>query len=528
MAGQAAIAVPSSPSSSSSSQDEFEPFIDQDLELAIKLEPRSQYDGPRSPVVSSLVTPVPKAQLASLCAVRLVDPIAFTQIFPYVNEMMEHLHVTEDHSKIGFYSGMVESIFAIAQLLSIYQWAKFSDRVGRRPVVIIGIVGIALSTLLLGVSNSLFAVLLARCLGGLFSGNIAVIHSVLGEITDATNQAIAFPIYGLCWPLGSIVGPLIGGTFSNAATKYPQLFNIEIFHLYPYLLPCLIAGALALFGAIGGFFCLEETLPSKRKGYVQKADAEKPQQAASIRYLWSIPVVRALCLSGCFLSFINTAFDVVFVLFCYSAIQAGGLAFSASEIGYSLAISGAAAGGLQLFFMPYLLRRFDHAKMYNFCMSIWPYCYVFLPGLNVIAQLGEIDEVTGHVDARTKAMLWVGIGCLLTLARTRSAGLAFSVSMILVKDSAPDPSSLGATNGLAQFAMCFARAFSPAFASSLFAISLRVVDLLPSPLWLGRHPRRYLHVRHPLLSQDRGRQAVAGTKTMRKENHKTTENHRSR
>ena len=150
----------------------------------------------------------------------------------------------------------------------------------------------------------------------------------------------------------------------------------------------------------------------------------------------------------------------------------------ASEIGYSLAISGAAAGGLQLFFMPYLLRRFDHAKMYNFCMAIWPYCYVLLPGLNLIARMGVVDEATGQIDPSTKALLWIGIGGILLLAR--SACLAFSyvslircnsskyspqlftpfpchchdrVSMILVKDSAPDPSSLGATNGLAQFAM---------------------------------------------------------------------------
>lgn len=41
---------------------------------------------------------------------------------------------------------------------------------------------------------------------GIFSGNIAVIHSVLGELTDSTNQAIAFPIYGLFWPLGAIIG----------------------------------------------------------------------------------------------------------------------------------------------------------------------------------------------------------------------------------------------------------------------------------------------------------------------------------
>jgi hypothetical protein len=52
-------------------------------------------------------TPLPKAQLAALCTVRLADPIAFTQLFPYVNEFMNDLHLTDDPSKIGFYSGLI-------------------------------------------------------------------------------------------------------------------------------------------------------------------------------------------------------------------------------------------------------------------------------------------------------------------------------------------------------------------------------------------------------------------------------------
>jgi len=52
-------------------------------------------------------TPLPKGQLAALCTVRLVDPIMFTQLFPYVNEFMNDLHLTDDPSKIGFYSGLV-------------------------------------------------------------------------------------------------------------------------------------------------------------------------------------------------------------------------------------------------------------------------------------------------------------------------------------------------------------------------------------------------------------------------------------
>ena len=54
-------------------------------------------------------TPLPKVQLAALCFVRAVDPIAFTQPFPYVNEFMSDLRVTDDPSKVGFYSGIVVS-----------------------------------------------------------------------------------------------------------------------------------------------------------------------------------------------------------------------------------------------------------------------------------------------------------------------------------------------------------------------------------------------------------------------------------
>ena len=71
-------------------------------------------------------TPLPYAQLAALCLVRLVDPLNFTQIFPYINEFITYLRLTDDPGKIGFYSGLVESSFALAQLMSIYPTARLS------------------------------------------------------------------------------------------------------------------------------------------------------------------------------------------------------------------------------------------------------------------------------------------------------------------------------------------------------------------------------------------------------------------
>ncbi|KAA1474864.1 MFS general substrate transporter [Dentipellis sp. KUC8613] len=464
----------------------------------------------RDAAMRKSVTPLPKAQLACLCIVRLVDPIAFTQIFPYVNEMMADLHLTDDPSRIGFYSGIVESSFAIAQLFSIYQWAKLSDRIGRRPVIFTGILGMAVASILFGLSHTLTAVLFARCLAGLFSGNVAVIHSVLGELTDSSNQAIAFPIYGLTWPLGAIIGcvysdsqstddrsplhrPLIGGTFSNPATKFPQFFDYEFLRTYPYFLPGFIAAVTSVSGVVFGYFFLEETLPGKRtrsEKVPTSPDRESDSASSSLtldvsepatfRSLLNIPIIRALSLSGSALSFISTGFDVVFVLFCYSPIETGGLAFSASQIGLCLATSGAISVFIQIFLTPIILAKCDHIRAYNVCMAFWPYCFALLPFLNVIARAG-LAEVQGgmfsglplsldQADGRTQAMVWCGIAGL--LGATRIACLSYSLSMILVKDSAPSPAALGTTNGLVQAAMCFTRAFAPALASSLFALSI--------------------------------------------------------
>ena len=94
----------------SEADDESHPFLSHELHDAIKLDDRQAEDGCcTSNARGTKSTPIPKAQLSVLCAVRLVDPIMFTQIFPYVNEMMERLHITDDPSRTGLYSGIVVS-----------------------------------------------------------------------------------------------------------------------------------------------------------------------------------------------------------------------------------------------------------------------------------------------------------------------------------------------------------------------------------------------------------------------------------
>ncbi|KAH9004898.1 major facilitator superfamily domain-containing protein [Lactarius hatsudake] len=442
-------------------------------------------------LVPSPSTPLPKAQLFALCLIRLVEPIAFAQVFPYINEMIADLHLPGGPSRIAFYSGLAESVFAISSLFSIYHWARLSDVIGRRPVIFIGMLGMNLATLLFGLQRTLVGLLLVRCLGGFFSGNVAVIYSVLGELTDSTNQAIAFLFSVL---LGQ---PLIGGTFSNPASTFPNsnLFHHDLFRTYPYFLPGCITSAVSLIGVILGYVLLEETLPSKRRGLSSHGSIQEvyqPPRSApfTLKMLVSVPIIRAISLSGAGLSFTYTAFDVLFVLFCYSPIESGGLALSPTDIGFCLAISGFVACFIQLFVTPVLIARCDHIRAYNRCMSLWPFCFLTLPLLNIVARTG-LSAINGDVatdtlrlsdaDGHVQAMVWCGIVALLALSRFGS--VAFGLSMILVKETAPTPESLGATNGLVQFAMSLTRSICPAFASSLFAL-----------LASGKFPSGYLWV----------------------------------
>lgn len=432
-------------------------------------------------------TPLPVSRLASLCIARLVDPIAFAQLFPYVNEFMSDLHLTDDPSKIGLYSGLVESTFAVSQLLFIYQWAKLSDIIGRKPVLIAGMAGIGITTVQFGLSKSLSAALIARALGGMFSGNIAVIHSALGEITDSTNQALAVSIYGVMSPIGSIIGPLIGGSFSSPAIKYPSLFRHTFFQNHPYFLPCLISGSIAVLAASLSFVFLEETLPSKRKCNIEKrvkGTAENNTASVQQEPTWSVmellalPVMSALVTSGFLLCFITTSFDVTFVLLCWTSVQSGGLNFSASQIGLSLATSGCIAALIQIFVMPHVLRKFVAAKLYVFAMSAWPLAYSMLALLNFIAR-GSVGE-DGVRSASMTAMLWAGIAVI--LGTSRIGCTAYSLSMILIRENSPSPTCLARSNGVVQFAMCSARTFAPFLASSIFVFSINS-KILGGYLW---------------------------------------------
>ena len=122
-------------------------------------------------------------------------------------------------------------MFAVAELFTVLSWGRLSgklycgtyklknrrllnylyiDRLGRKPVILTGLTGAMIMTLCFGLSKSFIWAFMTRSLSGALSGNVPVLISSVGDITDETNQAQAYAIFGLAANIAQVAGPAIG------------------------------------------------------------------------------------------------------------------------------------------------------------------------------------------------------------------------------------------------------------------------------------------------------------------------------
>lgn len=92
-------------------------------------------------------------------------------IFPYIGKMVKSFNVVDD-SKVALYAGFITSAFTLAEFSTGFLWGRLSDRVGRKPVLLCGMAGTALSVLLFGLAPNYYVALFARGLGGLLNGYV--------------------------------------------------------------------------------------------------------------------------------------------------------------------------------------------------------------------------------------------------------------------------------------------------------------------------------------------------------------------
>ncbi|KAG2364848.1 major facilitator superfamily domain-containing protein [Suillus spraguei] len=192
---------------------------------------------------------------------QLVEPIASMSIFPYINQLIRELGITGgDDAAVGYYAGIIESLFFVAQTLTVLRWSRLSDRIGRKPVLLMGLSGTCISMLCFGLSTTFWGLVISRCMCGVLNGNVSVMKTMVGELTDSTNMAQGFALIPIMWCIGAFVGPLIGGTLSRPQDNWPRLFAHPFWSKYPYFLPCAVSACGLVLGFFVLLFFLEETL----------------------------------------------------------------------------------------------------------------------------------------------------------------------------------------------------------------------------------------------------------------------------
>jgi MFS family permease len=199
-------------------------------------------------------TPLPKGQLAILAVIALAEQTALNSISPYLPEMASTFPEVQD-GQVGLYVGLIASSFALAQFATNFGWGLLSDRIGRKPIVLLGTFLTAVCFVLFGLSRTLWQAVVVQVLMGSVNGNQGVISTCLGEITDRSNQSRAFTYLPVIYGLGGITGPLAGGLLVFKKIPFTNRDNP-----YPYLPPNLFAAAVLMIDLVLTMFFLEESL----------------------------------------------------------------------------------------------------------------------------------------------------------------------------------------------------------------------------------------------------------------------------
>lgn len=171
-------------------------------------------------------------------------------------EMVHTLGVP--NKEVAQWVGIISAVFSISQCLTAVPWGSYSDRVGRKFVILLCLSLVMLFTLAFGFSQSLWMAIVARACVGLGNGNVGVIRTMVAELVPQKElQPRAFSIMPLVWTIGSIFGPAVGGSLANPAKHYPDLFgNSDFFKKYPYALPNIAVSILFIIGVTTGFLFL--------------------------------------------------------------------------------------------------------------------------------------------------------------------------------------------------------------------------------------------------------------------------------
>lgn len=237
-------------------------------------------------------TPLTKEAKSSIKVVFLtifLDLIGFSIIFPLFPSLAKHyLTVDADNvflkaifgsiatigqytdgtgvfSGVVLFGGILGALYSLLQFIGAPIWGSISDKIGRKPVLLISLTGLAISYLLWFFSGSFTLLIISRIIGGLMGGNISTATAVVADVTTKENRSKGMAFVGIAFALGFVVGPAIGGILSlfDLTKIQPDLVNIGV---NPFSVPALFAFGLTVINILMVIRNFKESLPVEKRG----------------------------------------------------------------------------------------------------------------------------------------------------------------------------------------------------------------------------------------------------------------------
>jgi MFS transporter, DHA1 family, tetracycline resistance protein len=150
-----------------------------------------------------------------LFATILIDFVGYSILIPVLPTFAHTLGID------AFGIGLITAMYALGLVLFLPLWGWVSDRIGRRPVILISLLGTAVSFVLLAFASSLGLVLLARFLGGFFGASIGTAQAAMTDLTDESSRAQGMGLIGAASGIGLVLGMPIGGLLGHIDPALP-------------------------------------------------------------------------------------------------------------------------------------------------------------------------------------------------------------------------------------------------------------------------------------------------------------------
>ncbi|TVY80317.1 Efflux pump azaK [Lachnellula suecica] len=428
--------------------------------------------------------PLPKLQMFLLCYARLIEPIAFFGIFPFLPRMVrENGNLKE--TQVGYYSGLIESAFSLTQMLLMISWGRASDRIGRRPVLVFSLSGVSIATAIFGLSKSIPQMVIFRCCAGIFAGTIVTIRTMISENSTPRTVARAFSFFAFSGNMGMFLGPLIGGALSNPLEQYPNVFgSLRFLKEFPYALPTFITGTIGASAALLCGFLIKEASTLFRKSENNCSTAVAPPMS-TLEIIKSPGVGVVLFIYG-HVMLLGLAYTAVMPVFWYTSPANGGYGFSTLQNSAFLAAVGISQSIWLLFIFPPLQRKFGTGGILRGCLYAWPIFFASAPIANLFLRKGWTTA------------FWI----LTPILQIGGSGvaMAFTAVQLALNDVAPSHETLGTLNGIALTLVSGIRTVGPAIFTSIFAVGSESQILYGYLVWvvlvavalLGLIPLHYL------------------------------------